>query len=809
MNDQALSRLAGIAAGLLLMLMMPVSGAPAEAGVQAQPPGAEPYPKELQERLAAALAAKGTDYVPRTEHLLPDGRARYTNRLILEDSPYLLQHAHNPVNWYPWGEAAFAAARREGKPIFLSIGYSTCHWCHVMERESFENLEIATYLNQHFIAIKVDRERRPDVDEAYMTAVMLTTGHGGWPMSSFLTPEGRPFFGGTYFPPGQFLSLLKNLNELWKTQQDYVLEQAQKIADAVQRVHATHTAAKALDAGVVKDAVERIVSQRDEVQGGFGTAPKFPQGPRLLLLLHRALRDGDGQARETALAALQAMARGGIYDQVGGGFHRYATTPDWLVPHFEKMLYNQAQLARTYLWAYRLSQGPLYARIARQTLDYVLRDMAAPGGGFYSATDADSAGGEGAFFLWTPEALREALDPQDAALAQDLYGVTEQGNFEGRTILHLPLSLDAYARAHEIPLARLVERVERIRSRLYQARERRVHPGRDEKIITAWNAMMVTALAEAGEILGETRYLEAARRTADFLWRRARRPGGGLWRVQLDGQGAVEATLSDYAQLAEGLIALFDANPDPLWLDRARTLAEEMIRRFRDPQQGGYYMNEASTSERLFTRPRRAQDGALPSGNSVALRVLAQLFARTGEPRYLDEAEALMGAFAAKVRAYPASHPYLLVAADELRRGEAGPREYGARGVVRAQARYTAGDETGGEIQVDVSLRKGWHINAHEPLEEDLIPTELGVDPSSPWEGGETVYPVPVEKRLAFLDRPLALYEGEVTMHLPVRRPQTAGDDVIPVRLRLQSCSDRVCLAPETLHLEVAAPGGG
>jgi uncharacterized protein YyaL (SSP411 family) len=775
-------------------------------------PGAEAYPAELRGRLEAAVAAKGPDYVPRTEHLLPDGHARYINRLILEDSPYLLQHAHNPVNWYPWGEEAFAAARREHKPIFLSIGYSTCHWCHVMEKESFENLEIARYLNQHFIAIKVDRERRPDVDAAYMTAVMLTTGHGGWPMSSFLTPQGRPFFGGTYFPPGQFSTLLKNVNELWSTQRDYVLEQAQKIAAAVERVHATHRAARALDAGVAKDALEKIISQRDEVQGGFGTAPKFPQEPRLLLLLQRALGDGDAQARETALEALQAMARGGIYDQVGGGFHRYATTPDWLVPHFEKMLYNQAQLARAYLWAYRLTHGPLYARIARQTLDYVLRDMAAPGGGFYSATDADSAGEEGAFFLWTPEALRAALDPQDVALAQDLYGVTEQGNFEGRNILHLPLSLDAYARAHRMPLAQLLERVERIRERLYQARERRVHPGRDEKIITAWNGMMVTALAQAAEILDQPRYLEAARRTAEFLWTQARRPGGGLWRVSLHGHGAVDATLSDYAQLAEGLVALFDASSTPLWLDRARILTDEMIRRFRDPDQGGFYMNEASASKRLFTRPKRAQDAAVPSGNSVALRVLAQLAARTGEPRYLDEADALAGAFASKVRAYPASYPYLLMAAAELRHGEAGPREYGARGVVRAQARYTARDDATGQVRVDVSIREGWHINAHEPLQEDLIPTQLGVDPSSPWEGGAVDYPTPLEKRLAFLDQSLALYEGEITLLLPLRRPQGSqveADSVIPLRLRLQACSDKVCLAPQDLRLEVAAPGGG
>lgn len=796
----------------MLWVSLAFSAAGADQGGPQALPGAWAFPGELQQRLEAAVSAKGPNYAPRTEHLLADGRSRYINRLILEDSPYLLQHAHNPVNWYAWGEDAFATAQRENKPIFLSIGYSTCHWCHVMERESFENLEIARYVNQHFIAIKVDRERRPDVDEAYMTAVMLTTGHGGWPMSSFLTPQGKPFFGGTYFPPGQFSTLLEKVNEFWTTQRDYVMGQAEKIAAAVGRVNATHRAAKEPDGEVVKGALETIISQRDEVQGGFGTVPKFPQEPRLLLLLQRALGDGDTPARETALAALQAMARGGIYDQVGGGFHRYATTPDWLIPHFEKMLYNQAQLARAYLWAYRLTHEPLCARIARQTLDYVLRDMNAPGGGFYSATDADSAGEEGAFFLWAPEELRAALDPQDAALAQDLYGVTEQGNFEGRNILYLPVPLDTYARANGMTLAELLRRVDRVRERLYRARERRVHPGRDEKIITAWNGMMVTALAQAAEILGDPRYLEAARRTAEFLWRNNRRTGGGLWRVNLNGHGAVDATLPDYAQLAEGLIALYDVSAEPLWLDRARALADEMIQRFRDPEHGGFYMNEASASKRLFTRPKRAQDAAVPSGNSVALRVLVKLAARTGEPRYSDAADALLGAFASRVRAYPQSYPYLLMAADELHNGEAGPLEYGARGVVRVQARYAARGDSTGLVRVDVCVREGWHINAHEPLQKDLIPTELGVDPSSAWEGGEVGYPRPLEKRLAFAGGTLALYEGEVAFGLPVHRPKGDGvapQGVLPIRLRIQACSDKVCLAPQDLHLEVAVPDDG
>ena len=505
------------------------------AALTATHPGAAAYPVALAERLRAAVAEKGSGYEPRTHHLRPDGGAKYTNRLILEDSPYLVQHAHNPVDWYSWGPEAFARAKREGKPIFLSIGYSTCHWCHVMERESFESEDIARLLNESFVAIKMDRERRPDVDELYMTAVQLFTGRGGWPMSTFLTPEGKPFFGGTYYPPDRFSTLLGRVRDAWLNQRPQLVERAEEITERVRQITGSRGKAQKVGREVIDKALAQVVARYDTKRGGFGGAPKFPHEPELLFLLAHGLRHGDASALEAAIGSLEAMARGGIHDQVGGGFHRYSTDVGWLVPHFEKMLYNQAHLARAYLAAYQLTGDVLLGRVARQVLDYVLREMTSPTGGFYSATDADSKGEEGLFFLWTPVELREALDPEEAELAIDLWGVTEQGNFEDSNILHLPAALDWYAAAKGMYLPELLSRIDTVREKLWQAREKREHPLRDDKIVTAWNGMMITALAEGSEVLGDEQYLAAARRAAEFLWQTNRRPDGSLWRVHLDG----------------------------------------------------------------------------------------------------------------------------------------------------------------------------------------------------------------------------------------------------------------------------------
>ncbi len=502
------------------------------------------------------------------------------------------------------------------------------------------------------------------------------------------------------------------------------------------------------------------------------------------------------------------MARGGIYDQVGGGFHRYSTDARWLVPHFEKMLYNQAHLARAYLEAALLTGDALFERVARQTLDYVLRDMTSPAGGFYSATDADSDGREGAFFVWTPAALRAALSAPDAELALRLYGVRPEGNFEGESILHLPQPLPDVAAGLDLPLDVLLVRVDRIRESLYEAREKRLHPLRDEKILTEWNAMMVTTLARAGEALGEPRYLAAAKRAARFLWDHSRGADGRLWRVHLGGSSSIEAAQSDYAYLVEAHVALYDASAEPQWLERARLLADLMSSRFWDEAGGGFFMGADDPDGHLPARPKSPSDGATPSGNSVAVGALARLAARTGEAAYEQRAQATLAAFSGQIRRQPTAFAYMLLGADELLHGAAGPLAFGARGALRARAAWaaTAGDED--RIEVFLDLAPGWHVNSNRPLSEELIPTRLGVAPGS---AGVTLGPVdyPEAERvtLGFQSEPLAVYQGRVKLRAPATSDRNLSPLVARLALTLQACDEEKCLRPEELNLELPVQG--
>ena len=767
---------------------------------------AAPYPAELQARLQAALKAKGTDYQPRTEHLHSDGSPEFTNRLILEDSPYLLQHAHNPVDWFPWGPEAFEKARREDKPIFLSIGYSTCHWCHVMERESFENKAIAQLLNRDFVAIKVDRERRPDVDAGYMTAVMLLTGRGGWPMSSFLTADGKTFYGGTYFPPDGFMTLLQEVHSVWNEDRAGILAQAERVATAVAQTNASRSEARQIGKETIGKAVAAILEKHDDLQGGFSQAPKFPSEPLLFLLLDTALRNGDKEALAAAELSLDAMARGGLYDQVGGGFHRYSTDHEWLVPHFEKMLYNQAHLARLYLQAYRLTGKPRYARIARQTLDYVLRDMRSPQGGFYSATDADSEGKEGVFFLWTPEQIKAVLNPEDADLAIALYGVTPAGNFEHSNILHLPLSLEDYVSQNNLTLTELLERVELIREQLRQAREQRIHPLRDDKILTAWNGMMISTLVTAAQVLSDQRYAQAAQQAGEFIWKHNRREQGKLWRVHLQGSSSVAASQEDYAYLAEGLIHLYDLSGEALWLERAQEVADAMLEQFWDTDAGGFYMNTGNGDTPLMVRPKDSYDGAIPSGNSVAVHVLAMLAARSGREDYRNKANATLAAYSGNIASHPSAYAYMLSGADQLLHGELGSTQYAARGVVTARGELTPGAAQAQRLTLKLQIRPGWHINANQPLQDYLIPTAISLQgDANGWQLGAVDYPQPEIVKLGFQQQALALYQGEVQLQTELNGKQSStGRATVPVQLRLQACNDEVCLPPENLVLNLS-----
>jgi uncharacterized protein YyaL (SSP411 family) len=495
-------------------------------------PGVEAFDEKLQRRLDQALAAQGPDYEPRTHHLREDGSPRFTNRLIEESSPYLLQHAHNPVSWYPWSEEAFARAKRENKPIFLSIGYSTCHWCHVMERESFEDEEIAAFLNRHFIAIKVDREERPDIDSVYMTAVNILTGRGGWPMTVLMTPDKEPFFGGTYFPPREgvrgasagLIEILTEMLALYQNEPGEVMARAQDISQRVEHMSFVRAGPGVPRDSTIAVATNQLATKFDRVDGGFTGAPKFPQPARLLLLLRYARRTGDPGATAMVTTTLDRMAAGGIYDQVGGGFHRYSTDAQWLVPHFEKMLYDNAQLAVLYLEAWQHTGDASYRRVVREVLDYVAREMTSDIGAFYSATDADSRtpsghDEEGWYFTWTPAEIQAVLGPDAARVVRAAYGVTKNGNFEGRNILHRVMTDRQLAAKLRMPPNRVAKVLEEARSALYRERASRPPPVRDDKVIAAWNGLMISAFARAGWAFDEAEYVSAATVAAQFVLR--------------------------------------------------------------------------------------------------------------------------------------------------------------------------------------------------------------------------------------------------------------------------------------------------
>lgn len=782
----------------------------------ADPPGVV-YTPQLRQQLQAGLQTLGPDYQPRTEHLSDNGRPLFTNRLILEDSPYLRQHAHNPVDWQPWGSEAFEMARREGKPVFLSIGYSTCHWCHVMERESFESIEVAEYLNEHFISIKVDRERRPDIDEIYMTGVRIITGRGGWPMSSFLTAEGKTFFGGTYYPRAQFLTLLKRTVQVWNEDREGIYVQANKIAVAVQGHLDQAQAAGTLAGNAPAVAAQQLLQRHDTMHGGFSKAPKFPNEANYLFLIDVALRDANQELVNLVRFDLQTMARGGVYDQVGGGFHRYSTDNDWLVPHFEKMLYNQAQLARVYLDAAKLTGDAQFTRVAQQVLDYVLRDMTAPDGSFYSATDADSEGGEGLFFLWTQQQVKTVLSKQDADFAIGLFNISESGNFEGSNIPHLSAWVEEVATKEGIPSDSFLQNVDQVRQQLYTAREQREHPGRDEKIITAWNGMMIMALAQAGQLPGGDRYAKAALKAGEFLWKNHRDNEGRLYRSSFAGRPSVQGVQEDYAWLVDACISLYDLDQDIRWLERARSLIEIMYNAFWDQAGGGLFMSASSPGGVNATagmgRPKDVYDGAVPSGNAVALHALARLARRPGSKDAFFATEtrtnALLSAFAQSVNARPSAFTYLLLAARIKTGGEIGMLHYAAHGNVKISADVATGIDAGADgiaVVIDLNILPGWHINAHEPLSENLIPTTLDApDESSSWRLVDVTYPQPVTKELGFQSEALALYEDNV--RLTARFEQTESSPFSPplsIKLRLQACDEKVCLPPEHVVLQVS-----
>jgi uncharacterized protein len=568
------------------------------------------------------------------------------NRLARETSPYLLQHARNPVDWYPWGNEAFARARAEDRPILLSVGYSSCHWCHVMERESFEDAEVARVMNEHFVNVKVDREERPDVDDVYMRAVQMLTGHGGWPMTVFLTPDGKPFYGGTYFPPVDrhglpaFPRVLIAVARAWRERRDEVARSVDDILGGLARTEVVRTSDGPLDPTLPLRAAEAILPHVDRDHGGLGGAPKFPHASAFQLLLRQHHATGRADFLQAVVATCDAMARGGVYDQIGGGFHRYAVDAGWLVPHFEKMLYDNAEIPRLYLEAYQVTHEPWTRTIVEDTLDYLLREMRHPEGGFYSATDADSEGEEGRYFVWTPAEVAAVVDPADVELVCRYWDITPEGNFEGRSIPHVTISVEQVARLFGRSSEDAAAAIARARGALRAARAERVPPLRDEKILVAWNALLIGTLAEAGRVLGASRFIDAARAAADFIWTRIR-VDGRLLHSWAAGTARNLGYLDDHAFLASALLDLYEATGDRDLVARVRELVATLDARFHDDSGGGYFFTPHD-GERLIARSKSGPDGSVPSGNAVAALVLLRLHLLSGDESYRVRAEEIL-----------------------------------------------------------------------------------------------------------------------------------------------------------------------
>ncbi len=575
------------------------------------------------------------------------GSFEYTNRLVHEKSPYLLQHAHNPVDWYPWGEEAFEKSKKENKPIFLSIGYSTCHWCHVMEHESFENEAIAKIMNANFVCIKVDREERPDVDQIYMNAVMALTGQGGWPLNVFLTPELKPFYGGTYFAPDArygrpgFPVVLEDIARVWKTQPNQVEKAGKQLAEMLNNPN-KDTSGGPLTEAVIKEALRSLEEGFDPREGGFRGAPKFPPSMALQFLLRVYQKTGNKSLLPMVELTLDKMAQGGIYDQVGGGFSRYSTDDEWLVPHFEKMLYDNALLSRAYLEAYQVTGQEEYARIAREIFTYLFRDMTDKEGGFYSAEDADSEGEEGKFYVWTPPELKKILGEKDGGDFCKLYGVTEGGNFEAHNILHLKGSLPESLKA----LGKDEVWWKATREQVLAERSKRIRPHLDDKILTAWNSLMISSLAYGYQVLGDLQYLEAAEKASDFISRNLFKDGRLLASYRL-GPSSVQGYIDDYAFFQEAQLNLYESTFNPLYLKKAIELEKEMVRLFWDDKSGGYFFtgSDQKDAHRLLARMKEAYDGVIPSGNSVAALNDYRLAEFTSQKEYRDRADAILKAF--------------------------------------------------------------------------------------------------------------------------------------------------------------------
>ncbi|MBL7219275.1 MAG: DUF255 domain-containing protein [Phycisphaerae bacterium] len=758
---------------------------------------------------------------------LPADGGKEFNRLIHEKSPYLLQHARNPVNWYPWSPAAFAKARKEGKPIFLSVGYSTCHWCHVMERESFETEAVGKILNEFYVSIKVDREERPDVDQIYMTATQVLAGQGGWPNSLWLTPDGKPWYAGTYFPPDDkfgrpgFKKILTQLARAWKAQNEEILKRSGEIAARIKRYTSGKNRTPAsgeISYRLLENATGMMSMTFDPRMGGFGRAPKFPPHSSLQLLLSEYKRTKSERLLHMATVTLDAMARGGIHDHVGGGFHRYATDPIWLLPHFEKMLYDNAQLARAYVEAYELTGKERHKRVAMDIYAWVLREMTDTGGGFYSALDADSAGEEGLFYVWTRKEVIEILGAKAGDEFCKAYGFAEGGNFHdqasgkkpGTNIPHFPKG----AKADD-------EQFAAARDKLLKVRVKRIWPYKDDKILTSWNGLMIEALAYGGRGLKDPRLTAAAEKAAAFVLKHMRKDGR-LLRTYRDGGAKLNAYLDDYAFLGLALVELHRTTGDEKWLSEAVSLADVMLKNYSDPDAGGFFFT-SSDHEELLSRTKDPFDRAVPSGNAVAVRLLVELGHLTGQAKYRTAAEKSLKAFLMFMQRSPrgmgtllhAAGRYLDTAPKPTATSAGKPDAVTQTGPVKVEAfasRLTAEPGESIDLNILITIEKGWHVNSSKPLAKNLIATALKLTGSAQVTLGEVVWPAGKKATFGFAGAPLSVYEGVVRIpaKITIAKNLPAGQLKAELTLTAQPCSDKSCLLPINhklpLTIEVVAP---
>jgi hypothetical protein len=758
--------------------------------------------------LGSLFMAESHEVHPHAAELVKEnGSWKYTNDLIHETSPYLLQHAHNPVDWHPWGQKAFDLARKTGKPIFMSIGYSTCYWCHVMERQVFENPEIAALMNEHFVNIKVDREERPDVDDIYMIAVQVMTGSGGWPMSMFLTPPEaggkddrglKPFSAATYIPPESMRRAVVQLSDAWKNERPKVLEISNSVAETVSNHLSKRDAGGPLSEASVTGAAKELLSRYDTVNGGFATSPKFPSPANVLFLMRVYQKKPDQHLWKAIAHTLDRMARGGMYDQVGGGFHRYSTDEKWLVPHFEKMLYDNGMLIEAYLSAHAIKphegDPTFYSRIVMQTCDYILREMVDDTGTFWSAQDAEVNAREGLNYLWQSDEVEKVIgEARLAKLAMSLYGLDKGSNFQDphdrgaprANVLFVPEPYDKLAQRHNISLHELISAKEEIDRCLLKVRNKREQPSTDDKVLTAWNGLMIAGMARAGHELEVKRYTDAAAKAAGYILDKMRTEDGGLFRTMRKGQSKIPAFLEDYAYFMHGLIEMHRADGNPRWLDGAKQLMVIADRQFADEAGGGYYDTLADQSD-LFVRVRTTHDGALPSGNSMMAMNLADLYELTGEAVYIDRAIACLAAFASTLEQSGAGVAHmqhallrvldqapLKVAAVDAPDAPGSPKTAQSQPAGHKPLTYEISpkeiDLTSGAATAKLTLTvgSGYHINANQPGVRSVVPTTVALV-DAPGMTVQINYPVGEAKNYDFADQTIRIYEGRIELTLAI-----------------------------------------